>query len=139
MGILPIVSGIVSAFILLAFYGTTLVVLNGLSGAVEEIQSLWWLLVPLAIAFGTQVGLFVSLKRRARARGTTALAGSGASAGVSMLACCVHHATDALPLLGMSALGFFLIRFQKPLLVVSIAVNVIGIWYMHKNLRKASL
>ncbi len=117
----------------------TLITLNGWPGSLEEIQSLWWLLVPLAIAFGTQVGMFVALKRRARIHGATSLAGGGASAGVSMLACCVHHATDALPLLGMSAVGFFLIRFQKPLLVASIAINSIGIWYMYKHLKKASL
>lgn len=139
MIILPIVSGILSAIGLLALYGVTLVSLNGWSGSLEEIQSLWWLLVPLAIAFGTQVGMFIALKRCARTGGGTAVAGGGASAGVSMLACCVHHASDALPFLGMSAVGFFLIRFQKPLLLVSIAINSIGIWYMYKHLRKASL
>lgn len=138
MIILPIVSGILSAIGLLALYGVTLISLNGWQGSLEEIQSLWWLLVPLAIAFGTQVGMYISLKQRIRANATTALAGGGASASVSMLACCVHHATDALPFLGMSAVGFFLIRFQKPLLLVSITINSIGIWYMYKHLRKAS-
>lgn len=133
--ILPIVSGIVSSLGLLALYGVTLVSLNGWQGAAEEIQSLWWLLVPLAIAFGTQVGMFVSLKRHLQSHGATSLAGGGASAGVSMLACCVHHATDALPFLGISAVGFFLIRFQKPLLMVSIVINSIGIWYMYKHLK----
>lgn len=139
MYVLPIISGIVSTLGLLAFYGTTLVTLNGWQGASQEFQSLWWLLGPLAIAFGTQVGMYVSLKRRLRARSTASLAGGGASAGVSMVACCVHHATDALPILGMSALGLFLIRFQKPLLLTSIAINVAGIWYMYKLLRRASL
>jgi hypothetical protein len=138
MYILPIISGIVSTLGLLAFYGVTLVTLNGRQGAAEEIRALWWLLVPLAIAFGTQVGMYVSLKRRTRTQGTASLAGGGASAGVSMLACCVHHATDTLPLLGMSAIGFFLIRFQKPLLILSIAINIFGIWYMHKHLKKAA-
>lgn len=137
--ILPILSGILSTLGLLALYGVTLISLNGWLGAAEEIQSLWWLLVPLAIAFGTQVGMFITLKRRARLHGATSLAGGGASAGVSMLACCVHHATDALPFLGMSAVGFFLIRFQKPMLMVSIAINSIGIWYMYRHLRKAAL
>lgn len=139
MGILPIVSGIVSAIVLLAFYGITLMLLNGLSGAVEEARALWWLIVPLAIAFGTQVGMYIALKRRARAKAALPLAGGGASAGVSMIACCVHHATDTLPFLGMSTVGFFLIRFQKPLLVISLAINIVGIWYMQKHLRKAAL
>lgn len=108
---------------------------NGWQAALEQFQTLWWLLLPLSVAFGIQVGLYVQLKQTLRAKNTVALATGGASAGMGMLACCVHHATDVLPIIGMSALSIFLIRYQQPILLVSLGINIFGIWHMHNMLK----
>ncbi len=129
-------SAIASGATLLGFYVATMTAFNGWQAAVEQFQTLWWLLVPLSIAFGTQIGLFVRLKQSLRAKNAIAIATGGASAGVGMLACCVHHATDVLPILGMSALSVFLIRYQQPLLFLSLGINLFGIWHLQKILKK---
>lgn len=61
---------------------------------------------------------------------------SGVSASVAMLACCAHHATDVLPLVGLSGISIFLARYQIPLLVVSLIINGMGIYIMLKHLQK---
>ncbi len=136
MNTLPIASGIASGALLLGFYVATMTAFNGWPAAEEQFQTLWWLLVPLSIAFGTQVGLFVRLKQSLRAKNAATIATGGASAGMGMLACCVHHATDVLPILGMSALSIFLIRYQKPILFISLGINVYGILHLRKYLVK---
>ncbi|HKZ50478.1 MAG TPA: hypothetical protein VJ256_01790 [Dehalococcoidia bacterium] len=88
----------------------------------------------IASGFGLQVGLFVYLRgvlaRRASrsAAGITA-AGTGTST-VAMVACCAHHVTDALPLLGLSGLALFLNDYRIPLMAAGLVVNAVGAAYM---------
>lgn len=86
-------------------------------------------MIPIAGAFGLQVGLFTKLHAQKRS-----LAAGGSSATVSMLACCAHHATDALPFLGLSAASLFLARYQIPILAVSLAINLIGVAILWRRL-----
>jgi len=68
---------------------------------------------------------------------TAAAAGSGAVMGTSggtsvtaMVACCLHHATDVLPLLGLSAAATFLTRYQRPFMILGLGMNIFGIIFM---------
>lgn len=126
------ISGSGATLGLLALYAVTMALLSGLDAAIEQFRALWWLMVPLSIGFGIQVGLYTKLKQKTAA----ALATSGTSAGVGMLACCAHHAVDVLPIVGLSALATLLIQYQKPILIVSIGINSIGILYMLSQLRR---
>jgi hypothetical protein len=64
----------------------------------------------------------------AAARGTGALAGAGGGTSTAaMVACCAHHVTDVLPLLGLSAAAAFLAEYRIPFMVVGLATNLIGI------------
>lgn len=103
--------------------------------AVEQFSTLWYLMVPLAVGFGIQVGLYTKLKATIRERSKRTLAAGGTSAGTAMLACCVHHATDVLPFLGLSGLSIFLTQFQKPILLISLGINILGIYVMLKHLK----
>jgi hypothetical protein len=47
-----------------------------------------------------------------------------------MLACCAHHLTDVLPLLGLSAAAAFLGAYKTPLLWLSVTVNLAGVLYL---------
>lgn len=92
----------------------------------------------VSAGFGTQIGLFayVRLLRRSMARESLALAGAGtATSSVSMLACCAHHLTDVLPVIGLSGLAIALNDFRTPLMVAGIAVNLAGIAIMVRELR----
>jgi len=64
------------------------------------------------------------------------MATGGASATVGMLACCAHHATDVLPVIGLTGASIFLVQYQKPILLLSLGINAIGITGMVKHLKK---
>ncbi len=131
----PILYGIFASAGLLGLYAMVMTIFSGWSAAVDQFSTLWYLMVPLAAGFGIQVGLYTKLKTTIRARSKGALAAGGTSAGASMLACCTHHLTDVLPLLGLSGLSLFLTQFQKPILLVSLGINVLGIVIMTKHLK----
>lgn len=134
-------NGALAAGGLLALYGATMTILNGWAAMVEQFSALWYLMVPLAAGFGIQVGLYTHLKHRYHVlkhgnNDTTMVSVGGASGGAAMLACCAHHATDVLPLLGLSGASLFLTQFQKPILLASLGINAVGIGIMLKRLKK---
>jgi len=125
--------GSIAAFSLLAFYALVMIILTkSYQAAIEQFQTLWWIMIPLAIGFGIQVGLYTKLKQS----GTTVAAG-GTSAGIGMVACCAHHLADVLPLIGLAGVSIFLSQFQIPILVISLFINLLGIFIMFKHLHKS--
>lgn len=132
----PYIVGLLASLGLLALYFTTMTLFSDWGATIEQFRALWFLMLPLAAGFGVQVGLYTKLKTAMRQKTGAALATGGTSAGVSMLACCAHHATDVLPFLGLSGLSVFLIAYQKPILLVSLGVNTIGIVVMLKHLKR---
>ena len=66
----------------------------------------------LIVGFGVQIGMFVNtrilIKARSISGATSAAAGAGSVSAGSMVACCMHHITDVLPILGISAFAVFL-------------------------------
>jgi hypothetical protein len=95
-----------------------------------------WYVIPIILGFGVQAALYSILQFRLFIPVTsTAHAGSmiGASGGTSataMVACCIHHVTDVLPILGLSAAASFLTRYQRPFMLVGLVMNLIGIGVM---------
>lgn len=121
--------GTIASFSLLAFYSLVMTVLTkSFLAAWEQFLTLWWIMLPLALGFGIQVGLYTKLKQS----GSTVAVG-GASGGVSMVACCAHHLADILPLIGLAGVSIFLSRYQIPILVVSLFINLLGIFIMFKH------
>jgi hypothetical protein len=54
-----------------------------------------------------------------------------------MVACCAHHATDILPVLGLSAFATILAEYKTPFMLAGLAGNAGGIGYMLFKLRRA--
>ena len=54
----------------------------------------------------------------------------GGTSATAMVACCIHHVTDVLPILGLSAAASFLTRYQRPFMLTGLAMNLIGIGVM---------
>jgi hypothetical protein len=52
------------------------------------------------------------------------------------LACCAHHLADILPIVGLSGAAVFLNAYKAPLLWLGIVMNVIGIIYLLRQLRR---
>lgn len=132
-------NGVLAAAGLLALYAVTMTILNGWEATVEQFGALWYLMVPLATGFGIQVGLYTKLKATVRRRSKSTLAAGGTSAGTTMLACCLHHATDVLPFLGLSGLSIVLTQFQKPMLLVSLVINIFGIFIIYNHVKNKKI
>ena len=136
----PIISGIISSFSLLALYFFIMILSNSsFLNALGNLESLKWWIIPLVITFGTQVGLFVyakDLKRNVSAKATST---SSVTSSVAMVACCAHHITDILPIIGLSILATVLTKYQTWFLAFGLASNLIGIWLMLREVRRTNL
>jgi hypothetical protein len=136
----PFQWGLIAGMTLLILYFAILTLSNSLGHAIEELQQIGWWIFILVLGFGTQVGLFVFMKRAANRRnttgGTAAVAASGGVSTTAMVACCMHHVADVLPILGASAAALFLIRYQVVFLALGVISNLIGINIMLNLIQK---
>ena len=129
-----ILYGLLAGLGLLLFYLTVVSIFQGIEFAFLNLKSLWYLIFPLAIGFGTQIGLYTSIKHTASITGT--VAGTGGISAGSMVACCSHFLLNVIPIIGISGLAVFLTTYQKWFLVIGIISNVFGISIMMKHKRK---
>ncbi len=135
----PYQAGFLGSVSLLLFYFLTMTLLSrSTTAAWEQFQNLWWIMTPLSVGFGIQFGLYTKLKRAIRERAKKVVGGSVVTSGAAMVTCCAHHLTDVLPLLGLSALSVLLSRYQIPILVGSLVINLFGIRIMLKHLSMLS-
>lgn len=129
----PVLFGLLGTIGLLVLYLGLVSLAEGWSHAVELLWEDLWLVGPILAGFGVQVGLYTYLKTglHAAARGTGTLTGAGGGTSTAaMVACCAHHVTDVLPLLGLSAAATFLAEYRIPFMLVGLATNLIGIGVM---------
>ena len=135
--------GVSGSLFLLGFYFLTLTISNSFLHAVEELKVLGVWIALLTVGFGIQTGLFVyvrgALKTRATAQATASMAAAGGMSGTAMVACCMHHLTDILPFLGISAASLFFIKYQSFFLAIGVASNLVGITFMLRLIQKQKL
>ena len=137
-----IITGFVAGIVLLALYASILILAQGARHALEQTASIWYWLLALIVGFGTQVGLFSFIRQGLRERRKSLMAGLATSGGVSagsMVACCAHHLSDVLPLLGLSGLSAFLVNYQLFFIVVGVMANVMGITIMLETIQRHGL
>ncbi len=134
--LLPLGAGLAGMFGLLAFYA-------GIVSWAESFEHartlLWedrWLVVPLIVGFGVQVGLYTTLRFRLfipEAEASTAAPLVGAGGGLSataMVACCAHHIADVLPLVGLTVAATFLAAYREIFMIIGLVATGIGILVM---------
>lgn len=129
----PFVFGMLATLALLAFYLGVITLAQGWTHALQQLAEDRWFVGAIAGGFGTQVGIFAYL-RELHAR--VMAGGVGVSTGTStaaMLACCAHHLTDVLPILGLSGAAVFLNAYKTPLLWLGIVMNLAGIVYLSRQ------
>jgi hypothetical protein len=134
--LIPLAAFLLGSSLIAAIYFGILIWAQGSESALSIFLSNRWFVVPIWITFGVQAALFSILRLRLFVP-TAAAAGSGAVMGTSggtsvtaMVACCLHHATDVLPLLGLSAAATFLTRYQRPFMILGLGMNIFGIIFM---------
>lgn len=124
------IHGALAALALSAVYFAIVGAAQGFPHAAEEFAAIWYLMLPLVIGFGVQVGLFSYIHSSAKAVSSAGVATSGGVSTVSMVACCAHHLTDVLPLIGLTAFALFLTQYQNFFIVLGILSNIVGILFM---------
>jgi hypothetical protein len=97
-----------------------------------------WYVAPIWVGFGIQAALYSILRFRLFVPATstshtgamtpfTGMMGTnGVTSTTAMVACCLHHVADVLPVLGLSAAATFLTRYQRPFMLVGLGMNIIG-------------
>jgi hypothetical protein len=131
----PVAAGLAAALLLTALY---LGIVSWAQGWQHALQLFWddrWIVAPIILGFGVQAALYVILRKRlfvpvASAGPSGPLMGaSGGSSTVAMVACCLHHVTDVLPILGLTAatalatLTFMLVGLGDGAGIVAVSVT----------------
>ena len=123
--------GIGAGFGILLFYIFVLTIFQSYGFALYEFKRLWLWLVPLAIGFGTQIGLYASLQHNPSIKAGAAT--SGTISGGSMVACCSHYLLSVIPIIGITGLTSFtsfLMTYQKAFFSIGILSSIVGIMLM---------
>lgn len=115
---------------------------QGLRHSLEQAASQWYLIAPLSAGFGIQAGLFSYIRRSIKARkasATASVAASGGISGASMVACCAHHLSDVLPVLGIAGIAGLLAQYQSIFLLLGVLSNVVGVAVMLEVMQRTGL
>lgn len=137
-----ILLGVGAAVLLLGIYFGIIIWAEGFEHALEQTTELWYWVLALALGFGVQAGLFSFIRRglrERRASTTVSVAASGGVSAGSMAACCAHHLTDVLPLLGLSGLAAFLASYQLLFIIIGVLSNIVGITIMLETIQRYNL
>lgn len=133
---LPIAMGLLGAGFLTALYFGIVSWAENPQHAIELFWQDRWIVIPIILGFGVQAGLYTVLKKglflpvdSIGASGTMTGAG-GATSTLAMVACCAHHVTDVLPILGLTAAAAFLADYQIYFMILGLGTTIIGIVVM---------
>lgn len=129
-----IIVGVISGLVMVFVYFVILSIANSFSHALDQFFEIWYWILALSVGFGIQVGLYSFVKTSFR---TVAISG-GISTG-SMVACCLHHLVDVLPLMGLTVAVVFLIKYQTLFFVIGILSSIVSIIIMLEIVQKNNL
>ena len=134
---------LMAATLIASLYFGILTWAQGWEYAFRQFRLNRWYIMPIWIGFGIQAALYAILRFRLFISTTTtghmgAMMGtSGGTSVTAMVACCLHHVTDVLPILGLSAAATFLTRYQRPFMLVGLSTEIIGVMVMIIVLHRA--
>lgn len=126
-------NSIIAILIVVAVNFLVLYYLNFPSMAIFQIKKYIWLLIPLILGFGVQIGLFTYLKYKSAVCSITSMAGGGVS-GISMLLCCSHYLVNILPFISLSFANL-LTQYTFYILLFGVVSNLFGIGFMLRKIR----
>jgi hypothetical protein len=145
--LLPTLAGLAGAIILVGLYFGIVSWAESPQHAVKFFREDRLIVVPIILGFGVQTALYVILKQRLFVPISTSgpaaplVGAGGTTSAVAMVACCAHHVTDVLPILGLSAAAAFLAQYRNVFMWVGLGMNLVGIAVMliilSKERRKA--
>ena len=127
-------NSVIAIFIVIVVNLIVLYSLNFPSMAIFQLKRYIWLLIPLVLGFGVQIGLYTYLKHLNAVCTVTSMAGGGVSS-ISMLLCCSHYLVNFLPFISLSTANL-LTKYTFYILLFGVASNLLGIWFMLNKIRK---
>ena len=133
---LPLLAGVAGALFLTGLYFGIVSWAETPQHATELFWQDRWIVFPIIIGFGVQVALYVVLKKRLFVPvATTAHSGhlmgaGGTTSTAAMVACCAHHVSDVLPILGLTAAATFLADYRTAFMLLGLGMNLLGIAVM---------
>jgi hypothetical protein len=134
--LLPIGAGILGASLLTAIYFGIVSWAESPEHALEFFWQDRWIVFPIIIGFGVQAALYIILKKGlflpvASMGASGAMTGAGGSTStLAMVACCAHHVTDVLPILGLTAAAAFLAEYRQAFMLLGLGTTILGIIFM---------
>lgn len=134
--LIPLGVGVLGAAFLTAIYFGIVSWAESPKHAIELFWQDRWIVFPIIVGFGIQAGLYTILKLRLFVpAGSTGPSGpmmgaGGTTSTVAMVACCAHHVTDVLPILGLTAAATFLAEYRLAFMAVGLGTTVLGIVIM---------
>src|SRR4030066_182154 len=134
--LLPAGLGLAGSILLFSLYLGLVSLAESPQHAIEFFWQDRWIVIPIILGFGTQAGLYVILKKRlfvpvSNTGPSGTLTGtSGATSTIAMAACCAHHITDVLPILGLTAAATFLAQYRTAFMLVGLGMTLVGIAVM---------
>jgi Cu+-exporting ATPase len=132
LSIRPIQFGAGASVLLLAIYSAVVSLISGMDFALEQFAKFWYFIVPLALGFGIQVGLYTCLKQLVGLQGASGrvIAVSGTTSTAAMVSCCAHYLVNILPVLGVTGFLTIVAQYQIELFWVGLVFNAAGILYI---------
>jgi len=136
----PLRFGAGASVLLLAIYFGVVGLISGMSFALDQFATFWYFIVPLALGFGLQVGLYTHLKSLAGKHGTSGkvLAVSGTTSTAAMVSCCSHYLLNILPVLGVTGFLAVVAEYQVEVFWLGLAFNAAGVVYILTKVVNAS-
>ena len=134
--LIPLGTGLVGTFFLTGLYFGVMSWTEGFQAARGLFWSDRWIVIPIILGFGIQAALYAVLKFRlfvpvsATDPSSALIGASGTTSTVAMLACCAHHVTDVLPILGLTAAATFLGRYRLAFMWAGLGMTLVGILVM---------
>jgi hypothetical protein len=129
---------VLGAVALLFLYIIAMSLGNTFTIALSELGRWWTYVTALSVGFGIQVGLYMHLRDFAKAGDgelhSSQMVVGGSVSATSMVVCCLHHVTDVLPILGLSAASLFLANYQSVFMSLGILSSIVGTLMMLEQL-----
>src|SRR3972149_5713434 len=131
---------LLASLALLTLYFTIVTLISGREFAGDQFEQFWYFLIPLAVGFGIQVGLYTYLKNLVRNQKPNGkvLAATGTTSTAAMISCCSHYLANLLPFLGVAGLVTIISQYQVQLFWIGLAFNLSGIAYLLNKIIKFS-
>jgi len=130
-------NSVIAILIVVAINFLVLYFLNFPSMALIQIKRYLYLLIPLVLGFGVQIGLYTYLKHLNAVCSITTMAGGGVSS-ISMILCCSHYLLNILPFISVS-FASFLTQYTFQILLIGVLSNIFGILFMLNKIKKVRI